>query len=155
MNPYKYDKLGFQLMDYKIIPKKWGYERVVVNDPEGYTGKILVVAPNGMACSIHYHRVKTETFHVTKGTLYAAIYEPLPTLDKRKPDIKHFRAEPHLITLQTGRSLRLPTWYPHRFWTKDEIAEFIEFSTIDNPDDSFRFVESGPLPPHGSNHALY
>ena len=61
------------LLPVKIVPKLWGYEKHLVNS-ELYCGKILVALPNGMACSIHYHKKKTETFHILKGRLHLQLF---------------------------------------------------------------------------------
>lgn len=48
-----------------IINKTWGLEEVFCNEPE-YCGKLLHLNP-GKKCSLHYHPVKKETFHVLYG----------------------------------------------------------------------------------------
>ena len=116
----------------KIIPKLWGYEKVIVNDSL-YCGKILTIVPNGNACSIHYHKKKTETFHILRGHLQFERFDTHGTLQKRS-------------VLVAGDTITLPPLTPHRFWVVDEVCEFIEFSTHDDPSDSYRLAPSGPRP---------
>jgi mannose-6-phosphate isomerase-like protein (cupin superfamily) len=47
------------------VKKLWGVEQWVVNEPE-YCFKVLTLQP-GFACSLHYHKVKKETFIVQSG----------------------------------------------------------------------------------------
>jgi mannose-6-phosphate isomerase len=115
-----------------IVKKLWGYEKHIVNSPL-YCGKILVALPNGMACSIHYHKLKTETFHVRSGSLHIQLF----TLDGNLKET---------LDLAAGESLTLEPLSPHRFWAKTEVCEFMEFSTHDDPADSYRIVDAGPAP---------
>mgnify|MGYP005849653537 CR=1 FL=1 len=130
------------------VTKSWGYERSFVNDPQaGYCGKKLVAFPvwrgsNRNASSIHYHRLKTETFVVVRGRLLLEVWESPFDAAAGTPPPKHRFAigygEPAL-TLQPGE--------PHRFWSADDfLAEFHEFSSPDSPEDSIRLVNSGPAP---------
>jgi hypothetical protein len=74
-----------RLIPAKIVTKLWGYEKHLVNT-ELYCGKILVALPNGMACSIHYHKRKTETFHVLKGRLFLQLFSLGLLSPARHPD---------------------------------------------------------------------
>jgi mannose-6-phosphate isomerase-like protein (cupin superfamily) len=49
----------------KLIPKVWGSEEVLLNEPE-YCIKWLNINP-GKKCSLHYHPIKKETFLVSSG----------------------------------------------------------------------------------------
>ena len=150
-----YDDLGFRLIEYTLTPKKWGYERLIINDAAGYAGKILTVLPLRIACSIHYHKKKIETFHILRGVLSLTIYEPGFGLNQENPVLQNFSKEPHLLSICEGQTIRIPAYHPHRFWANDELVEFIEFSTPDDPADSYRLVESGPIPEGGLKHELY
>lgn len=121
----------------------------------GYTGKILTVIPNGIACSIHYHIKKCETFYITRGTLILQLFELLPGFNPHKFKPFTQRALPPLDTIVRevmriglhARGYHIPSFVPHRFWAGcNEVAEFIEVSTPDDPADSYRLVESGPIP---------
>jgi D-lyxose ketol-isomerase len=121
-----------ELAPIRIVPKLWGYEKHIVNN-ELYCGKILVAMPNGMACSVHYHKKKTETFHILRGHLHLQLF----SLERRLQE---------QTVLNAGDSLTLAPLTPHRFWAADELCEFIEFSTTDAPEDSYRLIDSGPRP---------
>jgi D-lyxose ketol-isomerase len=116
----------------QTIPKLWGHEKLIVNNSL-YCGKILTVIPNGMACSIHYHKIKTETFHILQGELQFEKFDLHGKLQQR-------------TTLHPGDTLTLLPKTPHRFWVVQNICEFIEFSTHDDPADSYRLTPSGPRP---------
>jgi D-lyxose ketol-isomerase len=104
----------------------------------GYTGKILTVLPNGNASSIHYHKLKHETFYISRGCLALEVF----TFEG-----KTLSSEPVArINMATGTVITLPAYTPHRFWAEKEVAEFVEISTPDDPADSYRLVKSGPAP---------
>jgi cupin fold WbuC family metalloprotein len=116
----------------EIVSKLWGHEKIIVNNSL-YCGKILTVVPNGMACSIHYHKNKTETFHILRGQLEFEKFDLDGRLQQR-------------MLLRMGDTLTLPPSTPHRFWVMKDVCEFIEFSTHDDPSDSYRLTPSGPRP---------
>jgi quercetin dioxygenase-like cupin family protein len=51
----------------KRVEKGWGYELWIHND-EKYCGKLLFFNA-GKKCSLHYHKLKHETFYVQSGKL--------------------------------------------------------------------------------------
>lgn len=121
-----------------IVQKKWGYEEHIVNG-DLYCGKRLVVLPNGFASSIHYHKLKTETFHVVEGEIYLEVYGQ---------DVCDYTGDlkmNELYRLKPLDILTLPVNTPHRFYVKEKVGIFYEFSTPDFADDSYRIVESGPI----------
>lgn len=104
----------------KIVPKKWGYEKIIINN-DLYCGKILHIN-KGWYCSLHYHKNKSETFYPIVGTLKLQIEDEVHTMT-----VKSFSIGPNV---------------KHKFWTEDEYCEFIEFSTHDEPNDSYRIEEA-------------
>ena len=63
-------------MKYKeVIPKKWGIEYVVIDEPE-YVFKILEIN-KGKSTSLHYHPEKIETLLVHKGNITIFSDKPL------------------------------------------------------------------------------
>ena len=48
----------------EIYPKVWGEEHWIVN--KEYCGKKLVLK-KGFRCSMHFHKIKDETFYVISG----------------------------------------------------------------------------------------
>lgn len=114
----------------KVIEKEWGKEYIVPG--EGYTTKIMEVKP-GFKCSLHFHRIKGETFILVQGQLNVEYYEP----DSTK-HIKQLKAPMSTVVL--------PPCTPHIFCTpKDQKFNtiFIESSTVDTPEDNYRLSKSG------------
>jgi D-lyxose ketol-isomerase len=125
----------------KRINKLWGYELCLVNN-RMYCGKIIAVIPNGKCCSIHYHKLKTETFHIIEGKLILQLWTPM----HEKHDLDCFKfAGTH--ELKIGNTITLKPWTAHRFYTQQNTdTKFIEFSTPDHISDSYRLVNSGDIP---------
>lgn len=127
----------------QFVLKKWGWEQILVNRPE-YCGKILTVLPNGNACSIHFHKLKHETFHVLEGSIFLELLGIVG--DPAHPTGYRVDRELDRLILCKGQALSLPPLMAHRFWTVDIPAVFLETSSHDDPNDSYRFVDSGPAP---------
>jgi mannose-6-phosphate isomerase-like protein (cupin superfamily) len=138
------------------VKKTWGHELIVVTKTRvleaGYTLKILTCEPKGEASSIHYHMKKTETFFVLDGDLKLEIWLPrmgckdklaAGTIDNN--DIKLGRT----MRLRPGEAVTLEPLVPHRFWANGVRTRFVETSTPDSPDDSYRIVVAGPAPAPG------
>jgi len=117
----------------KVVKKNWGEERWIVNT-SAYCGKMMILN-KGWRCSIHYHKVKDETFLVTKGMIMVELY--------RSPD--YFDAPMSKTFMIPGGILRVKPGTPHRF-TGLEDSEFYEFSTSHDDADSHRLTESGKDP---------
>ncbi len=133
------------------ISKVWGYEQQIANfKDEGYCGKILRVMP-GWACSVHFHAKKHETFYLTKGQLFVELWDiPKQFMAEAVKDPAGLLGKSMLyrlapVNMIPGEVLILPPFTAHRFQCNKEPAEFIEFSTYDDPADSYRVVPSGPL----------
>jgi quercetin dioxygenase-like cupin family protein len=107
----------------EIIPKVWGREVILLNTSL-YAAKYLEIDPGGRS-SLHFHKVKTETFYVTDGICYLTHLGKLSVLlpgDKR-------------------------TIYPneqHRFQVplKGTFCRVLEVSTHDDAADSYRLEPS-------------
>jgi mannose-6-phosphate isomerase-like protein (cupin superfamily) len=56
-----------------IEPKGWGREIWIANNPL-YCGKILEMQ-KGKRCSLHFHKIKTESFYLRSGLLLMTIKE--------------------------------------------------------------------------------
>lgn len=105
----------------EIINKVWGHEEIIVNTRD-YCGKKLVLN-KGFRCSIHWHKIKDETFYVNKGKVFLEIG------NEKK-------------ILLPGDSIRIIPGTKHRF-SGLEDSEIIEFSTHDDSSDSYRKEQSG------------
>jgi quercetin dioxygenase-like cupin family protein len=114
-----------QLNAIHIVPKVWGREEWIVNN-DLYCGKKLVVE-RGHRCSVHYHKLKNETFYILSGRLYVELDE-----DTR--------------VLVPGDALDVKVGQRHRF-TALETTEFFEFSTHHEDSDSHRVEVGGRVPP--------
>jgi mannose-6-phosphate isomerase-like protein (cupin superfamily) len=108
--------------DIPIVPKVWGEEHWIVN--REYCGKKLVLK-RGFRCSMHYHKVKDETFFVIKGRVL---------LETEAGD----------YVMVPGDSRHIPQRLLHRF-SGLEDSEIIEFSTHHEDEDSYRTEPSGPF----------
>jgi len=143
---------GFLFRKPELIPKTWGYEICicsVLHDcfENGYACKTLTLLPcreslGVDACSIHYHVQKNETFYVTRGTMFLQIYVPRPGRKTPFEGTVDF-LEPKGFIMYPGTVVTLEPYTAHRFWTQAIETTVIEASTPDDPQDSYRLVESG------------
>lgn len=122
-------------MSHPVTPKVWGSETLIAN--REFCGKVMSLR-EGMRCSLHYHRVKDETFLVTRGRVKVEI--------GRSGEAARPGEGLSVLVLGSGDSIDVPPLTLHRF-TGMEDSEFIEFSTRDDPEDSVRIVPSGPAAP--------
>lgn len=117
----------------KVVPKGWGEERWLHND-ELYCGKILVVNA-GKRCSLHYHKLKTETFYLQQGRLRFELTD----LDSAQQTPPVIREE---FEMRPGDTLLLRPGMVHRFTSLEGDAHIFEFSTQHFDEDSYR-IERG------------
>jgi mannose-6-phosphate isomerase-like protein (cupin superfamily) len=151
----------------KYVPKGWGYEKWIVNKPE-YCGKILFIAQD-RKLSLHYHKLKDETFYIQDGDVDILYYKMLYFYGSKRmhvefpyipPDkvstslnwdiLHHYR--PHIIkdgprplTIESLRLQRGDTFYVPRQMRHALIANrdttIIEFSTEHFDSDSYRILK--------------
>jgi len=107
----------------KEVEKVWGKELWIANN-EAYCGKILAVN-KGYRCSIHYHKIKDETFYILTGKVLMEVAGESRVM---KP----------------GDTVRLIPGTYHRF-TGLEDSQIAEFSTYHEDDDSYRTELSGKV----------
>lgn len=105
----------------KRLIKFWGWEDVFVNT-KLYCCKHLVFL-NGFQCSLHYHKLKDETFYILKGKV------------KLELNGKTF-------ILKEGQQKHIPINSPHRIIAKYGKAVILEISTKDRMTDSYRIEKS-------------
>ena len=113
----------------KVVPKEWGEERWIVNN-RLYCGKQMILR-RGWRCSMHRHRVKDETFFVTKGRMLFEVEGPSGRVARR--------------VLGPGSVQHVPPGTWHRF-SGLARTEFFEFSTTHDDADSYRKEPSGRMP---------
>ena len=105
--------------------KGWGEELWIANSPL-YCGKKLILKKD-KKCSIHYHKVKDETFYIQSGTVQIDLYpEGYPGAVKR-------------IIMKGGDSLHISPGTPHQFYGIED-SEMFEFSTEHHEEDSYRLA---------------
>ncbi len=117
--PIKIDQLE------KIVPKLWGHEEWIVNDSK-YCGKKLVFKERGYACSLHFHKIKDETFYISKGSVLVELEDG----NKKWSRI-----------MTPGDVQRILPGINHRIIAL-EPAEVMEFSTYHRDDDSYRIIDA-------------
>lgn len=110
--------------------KGWGYEDWIVNS-EKYCGKILHFN-SGKRFSIHYHKLKDETFFVLKGS-FEALFSDSPE-DYALGKIER-------VTLKEGDVVYIWPKRVHQLKALEE-SDIIEFSTQHFEEDSYR-IERG------------
>lgn len=139
------------------VAKGWGGEEILVNN-NLYCGKILHVM-QGKKCSWHYHKIKNETFYVQKGRIrleywgYGFEGKPyggvtLSNTDEILAKILNneypgdtVRGTAFSVVLKAGDTFDMPVGCPHRFTGLSNINRMFEFSTHDEPSDSYRLIK--------------
>ena len=119
-------------LTHRRVKKNWGSEESIGLNPY-YESKIMTVTP-GFHCSIHFHKIKKETFILVEGEL---IVETI-NMSNGKMSITHLQNKYDNITIINE--------VPHRFYCPDgqkENTVFIEVSTEDSADDNYRIFPSG------------
>lgn len=109
-----------------IAPKGWGREVWIVNN-HLYCGKILEIR-KGKKCSLHFHKLKTESFYLRSGRLTVRI--------KESPDAEITDE----FELGPGECMDIPPGLIHQMEALED-AELFEFSTQHFDSDSHRLVK--------------
>jgi mannose-6-phosphate isomerase-like protein (cupin superfamily) len=116
----------------ELVHKLWGLERWLHNNKD-YCVKILELQP-GVQSSLHYHKVKGETFVVVSGKVKLEVLQHFTTSD----------VTPHIKTmyLKPFQHHTLAPWTPHRFTAVDGPATIVEASSFHDDEDVFRLEDS-------------
>jgi mannose-6-phosphate isomerase-like protein (cupin superfamily) len=109
-----------------IEPKGWGREVWLANN-ELYCGKILEIS-KGKRCSLHFHKIKTESFFLRAGRLKVTIKESADSAT-----IEEF-------VLNPGECMDIPPGLVHQMLALED-AELYEFSTQHFNSDSHRITK--------------
>lgn len=109
----------------RIVSKGWGREVWIANG-DLYCGKILEIR-KGKRSSLHYHRLKTESFYLRSGRLKLRITE--------SPDTTEIEE----LILEAGQCMDIPTGMAHQLEALEDV-ELYEFSTQHFDSDSHRLV---------------
>jgi quercetin dioxygenase-like cupin family protein len=110
-----------------VVPKVWGREEWIVNN-EKYCGKKLIFN-QGFRLSLHYHKVKEESFFVLSGTIYVELIDGDVRVDR---------------ILIPGDIVHVKPYVQHRITALTD-AEVMEFSTHHMDEDSYRIEVGGPV----------
>jgi len=113
-------------LENQFVPKGWGYELWIVNN-EKYCGKLLVFV-KGRRCSVHYHKIKEETFHLISGKVVVNIFGSDNSLIFKE----------HV--LEPGDTFHLKPGTKHQIIALLD-STIIEISTHHSEDDSYRTVK--------------
>ena len=106
----------------KRVKKDWGEEQWISNT-ELYCGKVLIIH-QGWQCSLHYHKLKDETFYVSSGNILLEL-EGIEYL------------------LSSGDSVHIPPYAKHRFFGIGGFHNAIfEISTFHSDEDVYRLEPS-------------
>ncbi len=116
-------------LEHTYVTKLWGSERWMVNN-ELYCGKILELYKDKM-CSIHYHKIKNETFVLQFGEIKLQIFDNLDEIVSR---------EYHMLP---GDTIQIPPMTAHRFIGINTISSILEISTQHFEEDSYRIKNAG------------
>ncbi len=109
-----------------VVKKGWGGEVWIANN-ELYCGKLLRL-DKGKKCSLHYHKLKTESFYLHKGRLLMRTMESLEATE-----IDEFE-------LEAGQCMDIPTGLVHQMVALED-SELFEFSTQHFDTDSHRLMK--------------
>ena len=107
----------------KEVVKLWGTELWHHNDSQ-YCMKTLMIR-SGAQSSLHYHRVKRETFLCVQGTVRVDVGD-------------------RQVWLMAGESVTIEPGTPHRFWSANvaRTAVVVEASTTHSDEDVVRIEPS-------------
>lgn len=111
-----------------FVPKGWGFEKWIVNN-EKYCGKLLYFV-KGKRCSLHYHKLKDETFYIQSGKIRLIWSDDLNTAQQLCQE----------IILSKGDSYHIPPGRVHQMYAIED-TELFEFSTQHFDEDSYRIVK--------------
>jgi len=110
----------------RIEPKGWGREVWIANN-DRYCGKILEIR-QGKRCSLHYHKLKTETFFLRSGKLRVRV--------KESPEASVIEE----FVLNSGECMDVPIGLVHQMEALED-SELLEFSTQHFDSDSHRLMK--------------
>jgi mannose-6-phosphate isomerase-like protein (cupin superfamily) len=109
----------------RIVPKGWGREVWTANG-DLYCGKILEIS-KGKRLSVHFHKLKTESFYPRAGRLVIRI--------KESPEAETIEE----FVLEAGQCTDIPIGLVHQMEALED-SELYEFSTQHFDTDSHRLV---------------
>lgn len=124
----------------KFVEKVWGYEEWLVNN-DTYCAKHLVLK-RGYQCSLHYHKIKDETFYILEGEVILELTRPSKIEAKTDEPVKIEYEPIRQLILKKGSQIRIHPLDVHRFKANTEFAKILEVSTTHMDADSYRIEKS-------------
>jgi quercetin dioxygenase-like cupin family protein len=124
-----------------FVQKGWGYEKWLVNKSE-YCGKLLFFAKD-KKCSLHYHKLKDETFYVHKGSVQMWYSDDLKKVETVLNAYGLGAAREYVlrsVILKSGDVFPVPRGRVHQVIALED-TEVFEFSTEHFDEDSYRLVK--------------
>jgi len=109
--------------------KGWGYEDWIANNSK-YCGKILHFK-KGKRCSLHYHKIKDETFYLLSGRLELVLSDSLEDFKKQNLS-REILERGQLVYIWPGRIHQMIAL---------ENSDLLEISTQHLESDSYRLIK--------------
>lgn len=125
----------------KWVAKNWGGEKIIVNNDK-YCGKILYFI-KGFKCSLHMHKLKTESMYIhNKGKVEILFYDYNEDAEEQLKRLgkEQFYNLLDKVVLEPGDSFHIPPGRYHQIVALED-TELFEFSTPDDPSDSYRIIK--------------
>jgi oxalate decarboxylase/phosphoglucose isomerase-like protein (cupin superfamily) len=125
------------------VPKGWGSELWIWNDVR-YCGKLLRF-DSGKKCSLHYHKLKHETFYLQSGRLKVLLC-PLELFARSYVDgdceswLSIVKQNNGIHDMSPGDRLVIEPLMVHQM-IAEAPSELFEFSTQHFDDDSYRLLK--------------
>ena len=110
----------------EVHEKGWGRELWLVNS-DLYCGKIMELS-KGKRCSIHFHKLKDETFYILSGHVQMNLFE------------NGYPGEPTSFAMKPGDTVHIPQQLIHQFIGLKE-SRILEMSTQHFESDSYRLLK--------------
>jgi mannose-6-phosphate isomerase-like protein (cupin superfamily) len=118
--------MGRMRAPINVVKKGWGREIWIANGTR-YCGKVLEIN-RGKRCSLHYHKLKTESFYLRAGRLLVRV--------RKSPQ----DTETEEFELKSGDCMDIPAGLVHQMEALED-AELYEFSTQHFDSDSHRIMK--------------
>jgi len=129
----------------KYVPKGWGGEKWIANKQE-YCLKLLYLI-RGKKCSVHFHKIKDETFYIQSGLVrltYMApefwAYDEKKMLTPEYRDMWNVDDTVTTVTLSPGSVFYVPPMMIHEFYGLQD-SQIFEVSTQHFDEDSYRIIK--------------
>lgn len=126
----------------EVISKIWGFEKRIIHNDK-YCGKLLYIV-KGKHTSLHYHKVKDETFFVHSGKVHVFFFDGgLQEFEKKmantSSDVMNVMER---ATLNSGDNFCVPPGRLHQIFSVEDTVLY-EFSTTYEEIGTVRLTEGG------------